>query len=60
MIYRTKEYKDLRKNIESLLKKIDKQKEAQYVPGAKTKSSEKKLQSNETNLKNLNQELMRV
>lgn len=53
LIYRHKDYQMLIANIDSLNKKIEKQKEQQIFQGAaaKNKTQDKKLQGNETLLK---------
>ncbi len=53
MIYRQKDYKTLVQNIESITKKVDKQKDTQiYAAGAqKNKTQDRKLQRDESLLK---------
>eukprot|EP00347_Sterkiella_histriomuscorum_P004963 403358416 len=61
LIYRHAEYKTLISNVESLSKKIEKQKEQQIYQGAaaKNKTQDKKLQQNESLLKQYQQDLQK-
>ena len=56
-IYRKKKYKDCKKQIDSLTKKVDSAKES--LKG-KSKTVDKKLKQQETDLKSLNSEMMKV
>ena len=56
-IYRTKRYKELKKLIDSLTKKIDAAKE---LLRGKTKTADKKIKQQESDLKGYNMEMVRV
>jgi uncharacterized membrane protein (DUF106 family) len=56
-IYRKKKYKDFKKQIDALNKKIEVAKES--VKG-KSRSTDKKLKQQESDLKSLNMEMMKV
>ena len=64
MIYRKPEYKSLTQNIEMLQKKIERQKDGSAysgIPaGGKSKSSDRKLQQLEAQLKQYNQDLSKT
>ena len=62
IIYRHQEYKSLIQNVESLQKKIEKQKDEQIFKGAaaKNKTQDRKLQQNESLLKQYQQDLQKV
>ena len=55
-IYRTTEYKDLKKEIDALTRKIDKNKQ-DIAENRVGKASEKKVQEKENKLKDLNQRM---
>ena len=59
LIYRTAEYKDIKKQIEILTKKIEKKKEL-LATNMKPKNYEKKLASYEQTNKSLNQKMSKV
>jgi uncharacterized membrane protein (DUF106 family) len=56
-IYRTKKYKDCKKQIDSLNKKIELSKDSLKN---KTKQGDKKVKQHENDLKSLNMEMMKV
>ncbi|CAG9317212.1 unnamed protein product [Blepharisma stoltei] len=56
LIYRTDDYKSLKKNIESLSKQVEKERE-KIVVASKQKAQEKKVTKSESMLKNMNQQL---
>ena len=56
-IYRTKKYINTKKLIDTLTKKIEESKE---MHKSKNKNSDKKLKTQETELKNLNADMMKV
>ncbi len=56
LIYRKDEYKNLKKNIDNMTSKMNKQKET-YVSQSQAKSHEKKVSTIENQVKALNQEM---
>ena len=56
LIYRTEEYKQIKKNVESLSKQLEKEKE-KVVIASKQKTQEKKITKTDSMLKNTNQQL---
>lgn len=56
-IYRTKRYRELKRNIDSVNKKIEASKE---ILRGKSKTNDKKVKSLEADLKNYNMEMVKV
>ena len=56
LIYRTEDYKNIKKNLESLTKQLAKEKD-KIVTASKQKIQEKKITKADTSLKNTNQQL---